>query len=521
MPIRDLRECVRENLIIVRNMKNEFYRAQIIETPYQNKPFKVRLIDFGNNVRCEFEDFYTFIGSTTKKRQELLKEVFRYPPLCFEAKLAECKPAVIYQTGWSSNATDKFKEIIDGEARAGRKIDIKVYAFNNYDKVVSVYLNLKETSNRHGTSVNQMMSLYGYTQIANESYIYQISRVTDEIKVNAKNEHFDFKDYSDAPRGFDKLTLTGPISTFSHNTFERTTHCHESEISIDPWSVNSILIDPYPFDGIRKVMVAACRSKNDKGKITLRHTTVLPHVTGMACLLALIFCPTAQFRYDKNFHRFTSILTGLGCSFDGKSYYKEHDCLFHTDVDLDAEDISSINELREIMSELMEKFQLSNENYREELAVRAQDKLFEIMQRNRAQVGATLRDGYNWNGENALKEDRSEKMKMFPSLTPRSLQPYSYERWKTLKNLNEEFEEKADSNARDESIDCVLCEERVETIYELKTHVLKSKHANLVINLEKSRPEQPAIGIKREHRYTVDSECGGPSQRIAKKEKYN
>lgn len=310
--IEHLDECVSDGLIIVRNLSGNFFRAQIIERPQsRDSKYLVRLIDFGNNVYCDFKDFYTLLGRTLRERQNLLKEVFRYPPMCFEAKLAKCKPDVVYQTGWSKNAIDKFTEIVGDEKAQGRKIGIKAYSFNNYDKVAAVILNLEKIGDRPGT-INQMLTDYKYSQIANESYLYQISRATDENKIESKNEHFDFNDYSDlrfwTPK--EKIPLIGPLSTFQHNIFERTTHYFESEVSIDPWSANSILVDPFPFDGIRKVMIATSRNKNDKGKIILRHTTVLPHVTGMPCLLALIFCPTAELRCDKHFNRYTSVLTG-------------------------------------------------------------------------------------------------------------------------------------------------------------------------------------------------------------------
>lgn len=497
-------ECVGNGLVIVRNQKGEFYRAQIIETPYDHKPFKVRLIDYGNNVKCAAEDFYTGIGRTCRDRQELLREFFKYPPLCFEAKLAQCKPSVIYQTGYSHNATEKFKKIINQELDAGRDIVISVYAFNNYDKVASVYLKLQNDD-----SMNDILTQETFTQRADESYIYHISRTTDEIKIKSQNEHFDFKTYHDAPRGYKKLTLTGPLSTFSHNIFEKTTNCHENDVSIDPWSVNSILIDPYPFDGIRKVMVSACRSRNDKGRTTLRYTTVLPHVTGMASLLALIFCPTAELRYDKNFNRFTSILTGMGCTFDGRALYKEHDCLFHTDADFDDIDIKLINQLRLTMSDLMENFQNTSEINRDEMRNKATRKLFEIMQRDRPQVGVTLNDSFNWNSENVVKNNLEENMLMFPCHESLSLQPYSYERWNMLTKLNQDFEKKAQINARDESIRCVLCEETVDTLTELKIHVLKTKHKMLAINLQSKKPEKQPFGIKRHH--TIDDDVSGPS----------
>lgn len=349
----------------------------------------------------------------------------------------------------------------------------------------------------------------GYSQTADESYIYKISRVTDEIKLNAKNSHFDFKDFSDAPRGREVVTLTGPLTTFLHNTFERTTLCHESDVSIDPWSVNSNLIDPYPFDGVRKVMVAASRSKNDAGKVILRHTTVLPHITGVACLLALIFSPSCELRVDRHVNRYTSILSGMGCSFDGKAYYKEHDCLFHTDVDIDSDDIANINELRDVMSELMEKVNNADERCIEDLRNRAQKKLLEILQCKRSQKGVTMNGSYNWSGENAIKKNFDENMRMFPSLNPPPLQPYSEERWKTLKLLNEEFEYKARTNSRDEEIKCVLCEEQITTLHEIQTHILRSKHNQQVLNLENAKPQN--ISIKREQRYTVDDCEPGPS----------
>jgi hypothetical protein len=135
------------------------------------------------------------------------------------------------------------------------------------------------------------------------------------------------------------------------------------------------------------------------------------------------------------------------------------------------------------------------------------------MQRNRPQIGVTMNDRFLWNGENSIKKNFEENLRMFPCHNPRPLQPLSIDRWNTLMMLNEEMEQKARTNARDESLRCVLCEESIETLNELKIHVLKAKHVYLVINLKRSKPKQ----VKRERHTTIDDDVqAGPSGYLKK-----
>lgn len=491
--IEDLNECIQNELILLK-IRERFYRAQIIEFPYQHKPLKVRLIDFGTIFTCVLEDLYTCRRNSMESRKESLMEIFKIPPMCFEAKLAQCKPSVIYQTGWPRKAIEKFKEIIDKE-----NIEIDIYSFNKYDKVAAVFLRLEANEYRDQTTVNQLMSDHKFAQLSNESYIFQISKVTSEKEIEAKNAHFDFIDYSDAQQGYEKIQLHGPFSTLTSGVFEKTSKSYmESEIEVDSSSVNSILLDPYPNDGVRKVLIAASRSKNERGKVILRQSTVMPHVVGMSSLLPLIFSPFVEMRYDKHFSRFTSILSGLGCSYDGQSYFVEHDNVFHTDVDIDNEDIKLINNLRSTMSELMDNFTSMRREERNNLCDEAHLKLMRVMTRTRAQMGVTLNDDYKWSGQqNALKSDFNENSKMFPILTPRPLMPLSQDRWKLLTRLNDDLERKARLNASNESLRCLLCEEQIESLVELKVHVLKTMHIKLAINLKKQKPGDDQKNTKR------------------------
>lgn len=494
--IEDLNECLENDLILVKIQAHgdeRFYRAQIIEGPYDHKPIKVRLIDFGSIFECVLEDLYTCKSRVINSRKENLMEIFKFPPMCFEAKLAQCKPAVIYQAGWPTEAIEKFKEFVYKE-----NIEIDVYSFNNHDKVAAVFLRLEENESRERTTVNQLMSEHMFAQLSNESYIYMISKVTSEKDIVAKNVHFDFNDYSNAPSGHDKIKLKGPFTTLNGGVFQKTSKSYsESEIEIDSSSVNGILFDPYPYDGVRKVLIAASRSKNERGKVILRQTTVMPHVIGMSSLLPLIFSPFVEMRHDKHFSRFTSILSGLGCSYDGVSYFVEHDNVFHTDVDIDNEDIVLINSLRSTMSKLMDDFEFMSMDERNELCDLAKLGLMNVMTRTRAQMGVTLNDDHKWSGQNTVKTDFKENAKMFPSLTPRPLMPLSMDRWNLLVRLNDTLEKKARFNTTNESIACLICEEQIETLVELKIHVLKTMHIKLAINLKKQEPKEDALRVTK------------------------
>jgi ATP-dependent RNA helicase TDRD9 len=508
--INDPEEFAENNLIILKE-KNRFLRAQVIAkaTHQTDKPFKVRLIDYGNLVDCSLDELYTCIGFNRASRRELLRIVFHYPPMCFEAKLAKCKPNVLSQAGWSSKATGLFKDLI---CKENFEPIIEVYSFNKYDRMASVIL--RSTQNR--ISFQKMMNEENLCDLANESYIYMIERVADEKNTNPKNDHFNFADHSDAPRGRIPMTLTGPLSILSDPTFERTLKFSEGEIKTDSFSVNGILLDPFPFDGIRKVIVAANRTKNNKGKINLRQTTIMPHVLGLSCLLPLIFCPTAELKYDKHFSRFTSVLCGLGCKFDGDPYYMEHDSLFPVDINLDVEDIKLINDLRASMSELLGNFKENSEQVRSYLRDNALQTLIKIMTKTRIQSVGKLCDNYIWDGKNSVKADKNEINKIFPTIVQRrNLVPISLERWKMLTRMNDDLEKKAKFNTRDEIIKCLLCEEEMESLIELQIHVLYSKHLKLANQLAAQKPIQKrAYDCDDDNKRNIFG--GGSCQKITK-----
>lgn len=141
-----------------------------------------------------------------------------------------------------------------------------------------------------------------------------------------------------------QIQLKGPISPLETNIAAMIEGAITSAASIDPGSVNSVLLNNEPQEHTRKFMVAASVSKRNADELVARHTTLMPCIRGFASLMALIFCPTMEIKRDEPSNRYTSIITGLG--FDKERpgpYLEEHDMKMDLDVEITEDDIDKVN----------------------------------------------------------------------------------------------------------------------------------------------------------------------------------
>lgn len=460
-------------------INNEFDRAQIVEYPSDNitvsSIFKVLLIDCGKIVECDLNSFYTCIGISVPDRQSLLRDIFKQPPACYECKLAEIQPTIFHQCGWAKNTINDFKQKV-----LNKEVEIEIYAFNHNDKVASVEVVLRNQRSSQRIQVGQSLVNRYLAKNCNESYTTMFNfYTTSNMQSNKFDIHRENQRITIQPQLLvKKVELEGPFSPIEFSSFEKTYRSFENFVRIDPSSVNSILIDPYPHDGVKKVLIAAAKSKNDRGKISLRQTTLMPHLNGIASIIALIFSPYAQIRFDKAKTRCTSILTGLGCDYSGKSYFGEHDSLFRTDVEFDNEDFEWINSLRCEMSKMMQNFEMNSQEI-ENTKSKCCSLMLKIVKKERLQVGESHKDEDNFNWNKSMNEGYPDFEEMFSVHNVKKIQPISLDSIKRICNNLRNLDQCVNSNSRDEELSCIACDDNMRTLMELKTHVLTAKHINL------------------------------------------
>lgn len=469
-------------------MHNEmFKRGKIIEMPDkddldEDPDFSVYLVDYGDVIEAKMRDFYVCKADASDHKRAL-QEVFEMPPQCFQCCLSEMIPSALKcSSGWSANSTREFQKFVKN-----RKVDIFVNSF--VDRIASVQLSV--TQNGHLVNFGERLIVEGYAQRSDDSYIRlldQHHRDTEnrkdlqEFKI-LENELVDVNFPCPAEDLLEiKVKLDGPYSTLLSRP---ETLCRLDkknlplDTSVEPSSVNHVLIDPFPNDANKKILVAASMS-NRSNRVMLHQTTIMPHLPGMSCLLGLIFSPVAQVRASKRNNRHTSILTGLGCNpKDRKSHYGEHDCMFFVDVELDKKDFEMIKELRHQMSVMMQTVEVGFKKFGfEERKRYARHKikplLKEIFGKERKPLGVNMENA-DWNWKVAGDPDIGAES-CYPPVYVEQLMPLSENSRSDLKHHADELKSKADKDSRDEFVKCLLCEEGLEKLVDLKLHLMKKLH---------------------------------------------
>lgn len=87
----------------------------------------------------------------------------------------------------------------------------------------------------------------------------------------------------------------------------------EKRVTMDPNSVNSVLLSTAPQYGNELLIVAAEISESHKNNsVTLRNTTIMPNIVGLPVLMTMLFCPSLKLFANKSMTKYTKLLCGLG-----------------------------------------------------------------------------------------------------------------------------------------------------------------------------------------------------------------
>ena len=435
---------------------------------------------------------------TVVKDKETEKEIVEIPPRIFECTLTEIAPSTILsrEGKWTQQAIELFNSVI------GCKATIEVYSM--VDEVVSVTLRVKNVI------WNRKLIDEGYAQDCEESYL---SKLNHEQRRNTQNTMLEmiwpedaFKNKIDktlanrvvpAPpisKCTDRVLLLGPFSPLE-TSLNGVSRLKCSGVSSDLGSVNSVLLNDDILNFHQKFCVAAEVSYNMKNKqITVRDTTLMPNITGLSALLALIFCPTAELRRDDNKTRYLSALTGLGFDSERQEpYYGERDALIPIDFVLSVEDLESINQLRYCMSQMLMTEPENNVpvlvGFQKELAMKKiQNLVLEIVNKKRAFMEVVdLIDGFNWNvdqNDNIQRTNPQVNPAIFSFIGIPNIHKMTNamkdELLLHIKNLNQ----CASGSFTIHRKTCRLCNFEWTTKPELKIHLLSNKHLKRCAQLE-------------------------------------
>lgn len=151
------------------------------------------------------------------------------------------------------------------------------------------------------------------------------------------------------------ITLRGPLNPLEINVYPMTTIGIRKTVSIDPHSVNSVLLENEPNDISNKYLVAVSISEEERNdKIVLRHTTLMPHIRGFGIMVAALFSPEMELKTNKLGTAYTGMIVGLGRDeSDLKPILAENDMSFEIDAEFDPKDFKLINDIRHCMNTLL------------------------------------------------------------------------------------------------------------------------------------------------------------------------
>ncbi len=143
-----------------------------------------------------------------------------------------------------------------------------------------------------------------------------------------------------------QLTLSGPHSPLETTLVACSRLANQRSVIVDHSSVNSVILETAAQERHEKLFVAASVAESRAKNLTIRETTEMPAIPGLAVLMTLIFCPVMQLRRDEKRTRYTSVLAGMGFNKNTeRPYFGEHDILMRVDVQLLPDDFAEVGKL--------------------------------------------------------------------------------------------------------------------------------------------------------------------------------
>lgn len=140
-----------------------------------------------------------------------------------------------------------------------------------------------------------------------------------------------------------KIDLKGPFSPLEMSIYNCIRDKSQRTVTVEPTSVNSVLLDAEPQDPHERLIIAAqINESQNAGILSLRNTTIMPNIHGLPMLMALIFCPMMEPKAFEDGSRFSQILCGLGTYLSNRPIYPEHDVCLTLDTELTSEDIEDV-----------------------------------------------------------------------------------------------------------------------------------------------------------------------------------
>ena len=315
------------------------------------------------------------------------------PGLALECCLAGLQPSTLSSSRnlWDQQVSTEFSHLLS--ARDGREIEGEIFSVTQSVADPSIFVvNLESMKTKiQGAEVDIKHFLIeeNLADYVTESFKSQndhrlrmrFDAFSAEMKEYLRETYFsskvsrcDVKTLKEDPRQLARrIRLQGPFSPLQHQLvcqFKLGT-CRMT--SIDPDSVNSVLLDGNPSNREGQWLAAAHVVLSSDGDSQLaRNTFWLPDKPGLGPLLSMLFAPQVEMRFSedsrKKTNRVTGFIAGLGPKLkeeEGGNHlavkkrssglYPEHDMEIKFNVNVDNQDIVEVNNMRYWLNTMMMK----------------------------------------------------------------------------------------------------------------------------------------------------------------------
>ncbi|XP_022219578.1 probable ATP-dependent RNA helicase spindle-E [Drosophila obscura] len=484
---------ITKGLLLLAKRQGEYQRATVIRVDTLNSHnllFYVRFIDYGDIEKLPMDQLRLM-------SPELLRQYSDLPPRVFECRLALVQPSSMVSTNnaWPQQADDMLHAL----AKRGR-VQLEIYSLVQNVAAVKIhlqegYLNellVKDKLARRTDEdyMSRMDHDFRMRKQESRSYITpQERQQVNEEYLRSKQQPQDMDLAPPPPEECKKLLkLKGPFSTLESTLYSTMRSGLSKTVKVDPTSVNFVLLDAEPQDQHDKMIVAA--SMNETGPngriLNLRGTSLMPNIPGFAAIMTMIFCPCAQIKANKANSRYVSILAGLGRhSQTMQSFYEDHDMVINLDVNIDDDDVMLINQIRYNIDSTF--FNLDGDLYpsaglTERILIynTIYAALNRLLNKNRSFIESSSHNSdYEWL---KMEEPRVPdcqpygKRSIFPMHTIPELREESMGSIVPLIENCKELYNYRNFEGTFDPMTCRLCKQLLETVPELRMHLLTQLH---------------------------------------------
>ena len=365
-----------------------FYRAKIINITAA-RAVEVFFIDYGNVEIIDPENLHVISAPAIKEFPDLVT----IPGLALQCCLARVKPNNLRNGKglWDDQVVTGFRNLVFGHV--GGKIMSRIFSVIKSGSIQSQFvvrldsLTVRFPDNA-AVDVKLQLIKDKLADHAVESYLSQDDhreRMRFAAYSSAMQAHLQspYTSAAAAPvpqlmeedRRLQQLTasLQGPFSPLEHRVQAAYRAGAQQLTSVEPESVNSVLLDQSP--GQDQWLVAAQVTAAPGGeRLVARQTSWLPARPGLGPLATMIFSPRVELRTDAHGDRerkatkITGFIAGLGPktvwdkpleqvsrSERTQAYFPDHDMEVMLDVSISNSDINLINKLRYWLNQMLQK----------------------------------------------------------------------------------------------------------------------------------------------------------------------